>query len=615
MGADEAESIASILMQYDERQDPIEIIDLCGALNSLVVRCREAGRQIPEDWLAEQIAFQVIPDYSNRDSGWGTYYGPVMEFKNGVTIPDFKAITVGHIEHWVSRSRAAKHPQLRARYADVAWDFSRKISPKSCPHDVPRILVEAVLDSVTRSLFQDEVWGIQDLRRVLSICIHLKDHKLICRVRDTILAFENQIAVDDLPGLWGFSFDLLLEDSKKVHLEAHQERKILSDLESRLARLVGHQELSKLDPHHVEGAALRLARYYRRKNMPDDMRRVLLQYADAFIRKTGEKPSLVGAGWLKQVHDRLISFNLHEDAKAILPLYSEAAQKMKDQMPRHEVSTSIGREEFEQYLCEMTSGVWEEVFGKIVAHYLLRRDCEMASLRELLKDRVILNLFPPTLVDHTGRDVARIGTLAEDPEGNLVHQFSQKMGFAYAFLRNVIDRLVTMRSLSVQEITIFVYQSPILDPHKRTIVEEALRAYLAGHWLVAIHLMIPQIEDAIRRLVGMSGGAVMKKGKNDGMMLRTVDDLLRDECLLPVLGEDVMFYLRVLLTDQRGWNVRNDVAHGITPASGFNAQVADRLFHTLLLLGSFRSLEGKDSSAVIPSDSIRAESTKSSDRE
>lgn len=221
----------------------------------------------------------------------------------------------------------------------------------------------------------------------------------------------------------------------------------------------------------------------------------------------------------------------------------------------------------------------------------------------LLKGDTVLGLFTQTVVDHEGRAVAGIGPVEEDPEGNLIHHVSRMMGFAAFFLRAVVERLVTPRGLTVGDVTAFVYRSPVFNPAKRAVVEAGLRAYLAGDWLVAIHMLVPQIEDTVRRLVGMTGGQTMKKGRNDGLLLRNLDELLRDERAEQVLGADATFYLRVLLTDQRGWNVRNDVAHGITPLEQFNAGPADRLFHALLLLGSLRAKPIEAAEPAAESDS------------
>jgi hypothetical protein len=54
------------------------------------------------------------------------------------------------------------------------------------------------------------------------------------------------------------------------------------------------------------------------------------------------------------------------------------------------------------------------------------------------------------------------------------------------------------------------------------------------------------------------------------------------------VGEDASLYFRVLLTDPRGWNMRNSVCHGVPSSETFNWQVADRVVHTLLVLAQLR---------------------------
>jgi len=47
-------------------------------------------------------------------------------------------------------------------------------------------------------------------------------------------------------------------------------------------------------------------------------------------------------------------------------------------------------------------------------------------------------------------------------------------------------------------------------------------------------------------------------------------------------------YLRILLTDARGWNVRNEVSHGLASFEMMSLAVADRVVHALLLLALVR---------------------------
>ena len=119
----------------------------------------------------------------------------------------------------------------------------------------------------------------------------------------------------------------------------------------------------------------------------------------------------------------------------------------------------------------------------------------------------------------------------------------------------------------------------------------ATHAYLQKDFVVAIHLYVPQIEAAIRNLVELTGGAVLKARGGGGFHLRTLDELLRTEQVNEVLGKDVALFFRVVLTDQRGWNIRNDVCHGTFPHQNASRVVADRLLHLLLVLAQLRNNE------------------------
>ncbi|MCD8210884.1 MAG: DUF4209 domain-containing protein, partial [Prevotella sp.] len=116
------------------------------------------------------------------------------------------------------------------------------------------------------------------------------------------------------------------------------------------------------------------------------------------------------------------------------------------------------------------------------------------------------------------------------------------------------------------------------------IIERGIEAYLQEDYLVAIHLLIPQIEEAVRLILEMNGGVKIKP-KNDAYQLKTLDDILRDPIMVNSMGEDICFYFQQIFTNVRGLNLRNDVCHGILAHEKFNFMTADLVFHALLTLG------------------------------
>jgi hypothetical protein len=146
-------------------------------------------------------------------------------------------------------------------------------------------------------------------------------------------------------------------------------------------------------------------------------------------------------------------------------------------------------------------------------------------------------------------------------------------------------RIISMFEFNKNEVLKFIEETPVINQERKRIIERGLEAYFVGDYLVAIHLIIPQIEEAIRNIIEAGGGNVMKLSKNGTYQLRTFDEILRDKIITKSLGEDFATYFRVLFTDPRGWNLRNDVCHGIADEEVFNSDTADRVLHALLCLG------------------------------
>jgi Domain of unknown function (DUF4209) len=199
--------------------------------------------------------------------------------------------------------------------------------------------------------------------------------------------------------------------------------------------------------------------------------------------------------------------------------------------------------------------------------------------------------LPDACGSREGRPIAKIGSVEEDLDGRVIHQTSQHMQFEVPWLRAVLDRMRERLKPSAADLRDHVLKSPVFAREKAPILERGLAAYLDGEAIVAAPLLIPQVEDALRNLLRLAGCSTYKQHRLGGLMLKVFDDLLREEAVVKTLGENVAHYFRVLFTDQRGWNIRNDVCHGITPFAAFSPQMTDRIFHALLVLALLRAQE------------------------
>ena len=181
--------------------------------------------------------------------------------------------------------------------------------------------------------------------------------------------------------------------------------------------------------------------------------------------------------------------------------------------------------------------------------------------------------------------------MEQDLEGHIISRVSQNLGLSALFLRIALQEAVTKKGLGKSEILDFLDKTPIINKDRFQIIDKGLDAYFKNDYLVFIHLIIPQIEEAIRNIVELAGGNVLKRSRGGGFHLRTFDEILRDDIIKNALGEDFTNYFKVLFTDQRGWNLRNYVCHGMASPNIFNSQSADRILHSLICLGLIHKKE------------------------
>jgi hypothetical protein len=136
--------------------------------------------------------------------------------------------------------------------------------------------------------------------------------------------------------------------------------------------------------------------------------------------------------------------------------------------------------------------------------------------------------------------------------------------------------------------------SPLFIPEERDYLISGLQAYWKGDHLKTSLVFIPYLENLFRRLIRNSNGITLKQNRRGGYNCLSLNDLIEDPVINNIFGIEVSFYFKVLLTDPFGWNLRNDFAHGIGINSFFRGDIANRLFHVLLLLSMVRSAEEKE---------------------
>ena len=129
----------------------------------------------------------------------------------------------------------------------------------------------------------------------------------------------------------------------------------------------------------------------------------------------------------------------------------------------------------------------------------------------------------------------------------------------------------------LQDLEFIVRDNPFVPAGRESIFLRGLFAGLRGDFLVAAHLLVPQVENSIRELLyNYAGERRTSKLKDDlTQPERDLNELLYRDDVKRIMGEDLLFDLQSLLVAPGfGANLRNQLAHGLMDVDQFYADEA-----------------------------------------
>jgi hypothetical protein len=265
----------------------------------------------------------------------------------------------------------------------------------------------------------------------------------------------------------------------------------------------------------------------------------------------------------------------------------------------------------------------ERVKGKktheaLFALAFLARSPDVPTLRKTaeaaMKDYPLSFLFPRVVLSDTGKVVASAtgGNDSSYEEAKLLAQmFTQAQLEQQYRVTCIIEparrQIIQEHTVRVEDVRPLVMNNPFIPPGREYIFARGLYSGLIGDFLVSTHLLIPQLEHSIRRLLYQSG-AIASTLEDRGIeherdLNRTLYEPFADK-LRELLGENLVFDLRGLLVEDVGSNLRNALAHGLIDSNSFFSKKLSYVWWITLHLCclSLLKVEKRDTQELTPDE-------------
>lgn len=102
-------------------------------------------------------------------------------------------------------------------------------------------------------------------------------------------------------------------------------------------------------------------------------------------------------------------------------------------------------------------------------------------------------------------------------------------------------------------------------------------------WRFTIDFLVPKFEAIFREIVENAGGDITKVKENGDSELKPLEDLFASSIIKEIFNEDDIFLFRHTFT-KVGWNIRNNVAHGLYKSFDYTLSKAILVFLCILRL-------------------------------
>lgn len=216
-----------------------------------------------------------------------------------------------------------------------------------------------------------------------------------------------------------------------------------------------------------------------------------------------------------------------------------------------------------------------------------------SQAEENRKKYVLQSLFTKIYVNAFGRVIARHPI--DDEETLRADMCSLATQFQSIHVQAVIEparrQVVSEHNVRVNDFAVMLSNHRLIQAGREMIIARGLYAGLHGDFVVATHLLVPQLEESVRYLLAQAG-VIASSLDNSGVQEEI--DLNRTLCsskfaqpLTEMLGADIVFEMRTLLVERFGANLRNDMAHGLVDHDNFYSASASYLWWLALHLYSF----------------------------
>lgn len=493
------------------------------------------------------------------------------------------------VAYWEKRAGETQNPFLSKRYAGLVNDYKKLLTGHEPDYQQIKLrYMESIIEVINGEYGRYLVNCFLLLKPALGYAKAIHNENALQRVKDAMLAL-NARHRDELetPGYWANVMEAFLKYSDAFTSEERQA--LVQENEYRYDQLYAlclrNGEETDNYVHLLIDETKLLCAYYEKAGLRDNIAHALKGVYEG-IKKSA---NLCGAIWFQSMLENLQElyrkYHLHSEANRLYVDIQRVGKEALASMSEFEVSEPIPQEMVDGFRTYVLEGTQEEIFSRFVTNHIPDLEREKQYQFDEYKQAPFLSRIVTTHYDLQGNPQAKSG--GRDGDWNqFMAGMWQRMVMNAVILRIHIDTMEKTNNLTYEIVMKSFENAPFIQEGHIAIIERGVKAYFDKDLILACHLLIPQFEAAIRQIVFLKGGDILRASSDakDGDEYKSLEGLLGADEIIELFTEDEVTYFKCLFTAKAGANLRNKLSHGLLSADQFDFVYADRILHAFMVL-------------------------------
>lgn len=511
----------------------------------------------------EALGWEVaLHDYHLGEADKGLQ--PMFVMGGRIYPPPVEAFPEEGVAYFQQRLVHARHPSVRSRLADFLWLRTKQIGmAETAVAEYLKAVPQLVDSDRGRSMACDH------LARAAYLVLSLRrpTETLLCTIRSLA---ERFVAAQD-----GHLAHLLSATKDAIDLDADLAEWLIGQVSALAGTRIEGQAPSPLLERHLLEALLDLGTVRRDQARARGFK---LRIAQSFENEAAGRAGEGGIVQSALLQDAIRIYQEIGDGNAVdrlKPLIHQATQRAEEGL--HTVSTEVEfpiekmRDQVDRLLAhgrERSPYAHLPLFA--ITEGLWPKWSEIARFNAELNEQAPLQaLVSKVVITHDGRPLERPRDPDKAREFDEIQRYTELFGLQLRFSGRKAAMLREREAWSFDLLMQALATGILFDEVVLQAVAPGIRCFEEERHWEAVHVLVPQIERIIRKLATSVGTEVFRYKADTGELhwssLKTLLEDPRVEEILGRVSPDLARELRCLLIDQRGWNLRDDLSHGILP--------------------------------------------------